>query len=136
MQSVADIYAVWPSDADLARDIGVPYPTAAAWKQRGSIPVAYWRALLAAARKRGHREITANLLVDLHAGGMAGPAGFAEEERPYKAADRSSEPESSNDTGRGEGHFSRHKHLRRAYFNTAQEIEDHISALREEWSHR
>jgi hypothetical protein len=34
------------------------------------------------------------------------------------------------------GHFSRHKHIRRDRFRTAEEIEDHISALREEWSRR
>ncbi|HEY5379233.1 MAG TPA: YdaS family helix-turn-helix protein [Pseudolabrys sp.] len=53
-------------------------------------------------------------------------------------------PVSSNDgraTQRGEpsksdGHFSRHKYLRRDNFRSAEEIEDHIRALREEWSHR
>jgi DNA-binding transcriptional regulator YdaS (Cro superfamily) len=33
-------------------------------------------------------------------------------------------------------HFSRFKHLRRARFRTAEEIEEHIRALREEWTHR
>jgi hypothetical protein len=136
MQSVADIFAVWPSDADLARDIGVPYPTVAAWKQRGSVPVAYWRALLRAARKRGFRQITANLLVDLHAASDDAPAGFGEDEATYKPLDRSSEGASSGEIAQGKGHFSRHKHLRRDHFRSAEEIENHIRALREEWSHR
>lgn len=34
------------------------------------------------------------------------------------------------------GHFSRFKHLRRDHFRTAAEIEEHVSRLRDEWSHR
>lgn len=34
------------------------------------------------------------------------------------------------------GHFSRWRHLRRAEFASAEEIVDHVRALREEWDRR
>lgn len=36
----------------------------------------------------------------------------------------------------GGGHFSQYKHLRRDHFKSAEDVEQHIRALREEWSHR
>ena len=39
--------------ADLAADLGKPYPTVAAWKARGRIPADYDAALIAAADRRG-----------------------------------------------------------------------------------
>lgn len=51
-------------------------------------------------------------------------------------------PSSSGTAARGQskhehkGHFSRHKHIRRAKFRTAGDVEEHIRTLREEWSHR
>jgi hypothetical protein len=132
MKTVADIFRAWPSDADLGRDIGVPYSTVAAWKRRGSIPATHWQAIIRAAEKRGRRDVTADLLVELHAGpDSAMPAGFGERDTPF--ADQADEVESAPD---GSGHFSRFRHLRRHRFKTAEEIEDHIRALREEWSHR
>ena len=44
---------VWPSMADLAADIGKPYSTVAAWKQRGRIPADYDFILIEAAKRRG-----------------------------------------------------------------------------------
>lgn len=138
MQNVAEIFAVWPSDADLARDIGLSYPTVASWKQRGSIPVAYWRPIIHAARKRRHPEITADLLLELHAREPKGDSpGFAEADTVYEAQDEAATEASGDQAGpSGAGHFSRHKHVRRNHFKTAEEIEEHIHALREEWSHR
>lgn len=138
MQNVAEIFAIWSSDADLARDIGLSYSTVSAWKQRGSIPVAYWRPIILAARKRRHPEVTAGLLLELHAGEPKGDrAGFAEADNVYEARDEAATERGENRTGpSGAGHFSRHKHLRRNRYKTAEEIEEHIRALREEWSHR
>lgn len=48
-----DVMALWPSIAELARDIGEPYETVRKWKVRGSIPAAYWVAITTAAAKRG-----------------------------------------------------------------------------------
>ena len=139
MQNVSDIFAVWPTDADLGRDIGMPYPTVSAWKQRGSIPAAYWREIIRAARKRGHPEVTADLLVDLHARERrVDLPGFGEEERPFKPettdAGRQSAEGEAGPTATG--HFSRFKHLRRSNFASAEEISAHISALRDEWDRR
>lgn len=47
------IFAIWPSLAQLAADINRPYPTVAAWRQRGSIPAKYDFDLIRAAEARG-----------------------------------------------------------------------------------
>lgn len=136
MNHGSEIFAAWPSDADLARDIGVSYPTVSAWKQRGSIPAAYWRDIIRAARRRGHPEITADLLVELHAREpQADHAGLEEEERPFAA--QATRPVPADKTRRRvTGHFSRFKQLRRNHFRSAAEIEEYIEKLRDEWSHR
>lgn len=46
---------IWPTLADLASDLGKPYPTVAAWKQRGRIPSDYDFPLIEAAKRRGYR---------------------------------------------------------------------------------
>ena len=48
------IFSIWPTLSDLASDLGKPYPTVSAWKQRGSIPARYDLDLVQAAAKRGH----------------------------------------------------------------------------------
>jgi hypothetical protein len=50
------IFDIWPTTADLASDLGVPYTTAASWRARGNIPAKHDLALIAAAAARG-REI-------------------------------------------------------------------------------
>jgi hypothetical protein len=131
MNSIDKVLGQWPSMADLGRDLGVPYSTVAAWKQRGSIPVSYWRGLTDAARSRGLRDVTSDLLVDLHDPQAArSPAGLAE----HAAPDR--EPAPSFAAGAASGHFSRWKHLRRSHFASMEEIVDHVRALRDEWDRR
>lgn len=44
---------IWPTMAALAGDLGLPYTTAASWKQRGRIPADYDLDLVAAAKRRG-----------------------------------------------------------------------------------
>lgn len=55
------IFDIWPSLIEMAKDLGKPYPTVAAWKQRGSIPARYDLDLVACAAARGieltHKEI-------------------------------------------------------------------------------
>src|SRR6266478_2501519 len=80
MQNVADIFAAWPSDAEFGRDIGVPYPTVSAWKQRESIPAAYWWHIIRAAAQRGHPEITADLQAISPAGSIC--VGLISRRRP------------------------------------------------------
>lgn len=49
-----DIIKLWPapSIATIASDLRVPYQTAAAWKQRNSIPWVYWPSIVEKARER------------------------------------------------------------------------------------
>lgn len=133
MNRVDDIIALWPSMADLGRDLGLPYPTVAAWKQRGSIPVAYWRDLVGAARQRGFRDVDAEMLITAHE--QAAPkrlsGGFAED-----APSLEGERENPSGSGNGGGQFSRWKPLRRTHFASTEEIVDHVRALREEWDRR
>jgi hypothetical protein len=140
MQDVADIFAAWPSDAELGRDIGVPYPTISAWKQRASIPAAYWWDIVRAAMQRGHSEVTAEVLARLHSrkANNGRPSGFAEDGVHSAIAGTGTIPqiEYVPHEGTATGHFSRWKHLRRANFATPDEISAHIKALREEWDRR
>ena len=138
MQNVADIYAAWPSDAELARDLAVPYPTISAWKQRGSIPAAYWWHITRAARGRGHPEITADLLARLHARktNEGRPSGLEEERMNDYGAGAPAQTEDGGNGGAKAGHFSRYRHLRRSNFASADEVAAHIDALRSEWERR
>jgi hypothetical protein len=131
MKSVGELFDLWPSMADLGRDLDLPYSTVAAWKQRGSIPVAYWRGIIDAARKRGHGKVNGDLLVALHdiAPVVTSHLGFAED-APLAETVRPLEENAEA------GHFSRWKHLRRSHFSTTEEIAEHISALRSEWDRR
>jgi hypothetical protein len=138
MQNVADIFAAWPTDADLGRDIGMPYSTVSAWKQRGSIPAAYWRDIIHAACRRGHPEITADLLVHMHARqpeSQQSP-GFAEPEPPIFSSGTDLVSTQEPLAPRGSGHFTRWKHVRRSNFASVEAINEHIRALREEWDRR
>ena len=138
MRTVSDVISLWPRSIDLARELGISPPRLSDWKNRNSIPVTYWRDLIRAAQKRGHPEITADLLVELHARSQGtGDAGLGEEERPFRspaAADRQADEGEAKPVGTG--HFSRFKHLRRSHFASAEEISAHISALRDEWDRR
>jgi hypothetical protein len=44
---------IWPTMADLARDLAVPYPTVQSWASRG-IPARRWTSIIEAAKARGH----------------------------------------------------------------------------------
>ena len=133
MNRVDDIIGLWPSMAELGRDLGLPYPTVAAWKQRGSIPVAYWRELVGAAQRRGFREVNADLLIAAHDHETAGPSpgGFADD--PVQMTDGRDGPPARGDA---DGQFSRWKALRRAHFASVEEVVDHVRALRDEWDRR
>jgi hypothetical protein len=66
------IFSLWPNLAELAKDIGAPYPTVAAWKQRGSIPGTYDIDLIEAARGRG-KTLTLDDLAQARRGRRATP---------------------------------------------------------------
>jgi len=47
-----EIFKIWPSLADMARDLDEKYPTVASWRRRG-IPARRDPEIVAAARNRG-----------------------------------------------------------------------------------
>lgn len=49
------IFDIWPTTADLASDLRVPYTTAASWRIRGNIPAKHDLDLIAAAAARGEK---------------------------------------------------------------------------------
>ena len=50
--SFAEIIDLWPSVADFAADVGVPFHTARNWRARGSIPAHRWAAVIDSGRRR------------------------------------------------------------------------------------
>lgn len=137
IDAISNIFSVLGGTSEVARALGVRVSTASEMKRRGRIPAEYWHDVIRVARERAHPEIDADLLVRLHARdlGAERPRGFGEEDAPafQGPGAASGQPARSEGTT---GHFSRHKTARRARFMTAEEVEDHIRALREEWSHR
>lgn len=131
LKSIADIFDVMGGTTSMARILGVGVSTASEIKRRGRIPAEYWRDIIRAAATRGHGDITAALLTDLHAR-QNEPDGLAEEDRPWEMeAHAAREPAAEN-----AGQFTRFKHLRRKRFRTLEEINDHVGGLRDEWSRR
>lgn len=51
------IFSIWPTVADMARDLGENPVTVRAWRQRGSIPAKHDLAIIECARERG-AEVT------------------------------------------------------------------------------
>jgi hypothetical protein len=66
MQALTDVFDIWPSLAEMARDIGIEYQTVAKWSQRGRIPPESWDAVIEAA-KRKKVTVTPGLLNRLNA---------------------------------------------------------------------
>ena len=131
LKNIADIFDTMGGTTSMARILGVGVSTASEIKRRGRIPAEYWRDIIRAAAMRGHPDITAELLADLHARRKQ-PDGLAEEDRLWETeAHGDNEPAAEN-----AGQFTRFKHLRRKRFRTLEEINDHVDALRDEWSRR
>jgi len=134
--SFAEIFTVLGGNSNVARLLGVGASTTSEMKRRGRIPAEYWCDLVVAAQRRGHPEISFELLARLHARGPTskGPTGFSEESETMDfqstGTERSTPPPPSM------GQFSRWKHLRRSHFASREEINSHISALRDEWDRR
>jgi hypothetical protein len=55
------IFDIWPTMAEMAQDLGLPYQTVAAWRSRG-IPYRRFEAVLRAAEARGHALTLEDLL--------------------------------------------------------------------------
>lgn len=67
MASVRDIIDMWPSAAELARDIGLNPKHGAMLRYRGSIPNRYWPIIVKQARKRRIEGVTYEALTLAHA---------------------------------------------------------------------
>jgi hypothetical protein len=71
LTTFADIIELWPSAAELARDLNeVKDITVRAWKARG-IPAQYWDEVVASAHRRGFDQVSVEMLSAL-AAKMAG----------------------------------------------------------------
>ena len=62
MEEIEDIFTVWPSQAEMARELGVPYQTVAKWHQRGRIPQEAWSRIIECAALREKLITVADLL--------------------------------------------------------------------------
>lgn len=66
MQSIHDIFAIWPSIEDMAKAINEKPDTVLRWTYRERIPEDAWSAVIEAASLK-RRKVTAQLLLDLNA---------------------------------------------------------------------
>jgi len=62
MRTHRDIIALWPSSADLARDLDIPGDNVRKWKAHNRIPGWFFTDLIAAAERRGYAGVTAEAL--------------------------------------------------------------------------
>lgn len=53
MDSIVELIDAFPSAGQLSRDIEVAYEKVKKWRQRDSIPPAYWLPVVQAAHRRG-----------------------------------------------------------------------------------
>jgi hypothetical protein len=52
IKGIEDVFSIWPSLAEMARDLDVDYQRLAKWSQRGRIPPESWDAVISAARRK------------------------------------------------------------------------------------
>lgn len=55
LTSIEQIFDLWPTQVEMARDVGVEWQACAKWSQRKRIPPEAWDAVIAAARRKGKR---------------------------------------------------------------------------------
>ena len=66
-QTVDDIFGLWPSVSEFARDIGLKREShGTIMKRRQSIPATHWPRIVEAAKKRGFKGITLAVLSEIH----------------------------------------------------------------------
>jgi hypothetical protein len=66
MASVEHVFERFGGPTAVASALGVKVSAASEMRRRSSIPVRYWRRLVAAASERGMGEFTYDLLVEMH----------------------------------------------------------------------
>jgi hypothetical protein len=67
MHSFRDVIDAWPTPADFAADLGVPYVTANLMRQRNSIHARHWKGVVESARTRKIKGISLDLLASFAA---------------------------------------------------------------------
>ena len=55
MQTIVDIFRIWPTTAAMASEVHQKYDTVRKWKKFGRIPATSWEAVIEAAAARGKR---------------------------------------------------------------------------------
>ncbi|MBI1425805.1 MAG: hypothetical protein GC149_20460 [Gammaproteobacteria bacterium] len=63
--SFSDVIISFGTTAKFAEEIDVPYPTAAAWKRRNSIPSKFWNSVISSAKRCGIKGITHEKLAQM-----------------------------------------------------------------------
>jgi hypothetical protein len=53
ISAIEDVFSIWNSDAEMFRDVGVPYDRGAKWAQRLRIPPEAFPAVIEAAERKG-----------------------------------------------------------------------------------
>jgi len=61
LTSIEQIFDLWPTQVEMAREVGVEWQACAKWSQRKRIPPESWDAVIAAARRKGRRLSVAQL---------------------------------------------------------------------------
>ncbi len=67
LRTFADVVSLWPSITAFANDVGASPDRARKWVARESIPAEWFTSVTDAAHKRGHWQITADLLARISA---------------------------------------------------------------------
>jgi len=62
MKDARTLIHQWPSVAEFAKSVGVPYQRARQWKDRNSIPSKYWHVVMSAAEGEGIKGLTLEAL--------------------------------------------------------------------------
>ena len=70
MEDFRAVIKQWPNYAALASDVEVDYKAVAKWHDRNRIPPEYWIRLIASAKVRRYRGITAQKLAELSDNGQ------------------------------------------------------------------
>lgn len=66
MQAIEDIFGIWPSLSEMAKDLGQLEDTVYRWKQRGRIPEDAWPVVIEKAAAR-ERLVTASQIMRFNA---------------------------------------------------------------------
>jgi len=67
MDTFTDIIAEWETLEAFRASVGVPYQRARKWRDRDSIPPAYWPKVVSACRKKGLKGVTSDVLSRMYA---------------------------------------------------------------------